>query len=104
MIILKLFGVILYALLKLISFLLLIGLTIFEAFFMFAGKTVEKIGGIIGFLWTVATFACLATGQVAGAEFWKMLLVGVAFGAIPTVFLMLGEEGIYSVKMILRRI
>lgn len=95
---------ILYALLKLISFVLFIGLAIFEAFFMFAGKTVEKIGGTIGFLWTVTTFACLVTGQVAGAEFWKMLLVGVALGAIPTVFLMLGKEGIGSVKAILRHI
>ncbi len=104
MIILKIFSVILYGLLKLASIVLLVGLTVFEAFFLFAGKTVEKISGIFGFLWVIATMACLATGQVAGAEFWKMLLVGIALGAIPTAFLALGEEGIGGVKTLLRKI
>lgn len=98
MIVLKIIGVILYAVLKVAVVFLQIALTILAAFVSFGGGVVKKIGGIIGGLFIMASLMCLATGQVSGHEFWMMFLVGIAFGAIPAAVMMLCEEGIFVVK------
>lgn len=104
MIVLKIIGVILYAVLKVAVVFLQIALTILAAFVSFGGGVVKKIGGIIGGLFIMASLMCLATGQVSGHEFWMMFLVGIAFGAIPAAAKMLGEEGIYAIKGALSKV
>jgi hypothetical protein len=104
MIVLKIIGAILYAVLKVAVVFLQIALTILAAFVSFGGGVVKKIGGIIGGLFIMASLMCLATGQVSGHEFWMMFLVGIAFGAIPAAIKMLGEEGIFAVKNALSKI
>ena len=100
MIVLKIIGAILYAVLKVAVVFLQIALTILAAFVSFGGG----IGRIIGGLFIMASLMYLATGQVYGHEFWMMFLVGLAFGAIPAVAKMLGEEGIYAIKGLLSKI
>ena len=104
MIVLKIIGVILYAVLKVAVVFLQIALTILAAFVSFGGGVVKKIGGIIGGLFIMASLMCMATGQVSGHEFWMMFLVGIAFGAIPAAAKMLGEEGIYAIKGALSKV
>lgn len=104
MIVLKIIGVILYAVLKVAVVFLQITLTILAAFVSFGGGVVKKIGGIIGGIFIMASLMCMATGQVSGHEFWMMFLVGIAFGAIPAAAMMLGEEGIFAVKNALSKI
>ena len=104
MIVIKIIGAILYAVLKVAVVFLQIALTILAAFVSFGGGVVKKIGGIIGGLFIVASIMCLATGQVSSHEFWMMFLVGIAFGAIPTFIKLFGEEGIYVIKSILYKV
>ena len=104
MIILKIIGWILYAVLKMIIGVIQIILTFFATCISFGGGVFCTVGGIIGFVFVVASLLCLPSGIVIVKEFWPMFFLGVAFGAIPAVITNVGVEGIYAVKGLLSKI
>ncbi len=74
------------------------------AAFVSFGGILRLIGGILGILFAGSSILCLIMGLVSGREFWEMFLLGIAFGAIPTMLRMCGESGIYAIRSILGRI
>jgi hypothetical protein len=104
MIILKIIGWILYALLKMIIGVVQLILTFFVICIGFGGGVFQVIGGIIGFVFVLSSVLCLSSGIVTVKEFWQMFFLGIAFGAIPTFITTLGQEGIMAIKGVLSRV
>ena len=102
--VLKIIGMILYAVVKAVTFALWFMLTVLAACIGFGGGVLQLIGGILGTLFAVSSILCLIMGLVSGREFWEMFLLGIAFGAVPIMLRMCGESGIYAIRSMLGRI
>lgn len=89
---------ILMAPVRIIVFAIQIVLTVGVVIFGAACGVVTKVGEIVGGLLILGSLLCVATGQVSGDIFLKMLLGGVAFAAVSAVITKLGEEGILWAK------
>ena len=104
MIVLKIIGAILYAVLKIVIGLLQIALTIVGIFFSFGMGVFERIGEIIGGLFVIGSILCLIMGIASGKEFCGMFFLGLAFGGIPASVELIGIEGITAIKDTLSKI
>ncbi len=100
----KIFKTILLLPIKAVVIVLETVLTILIYLITLAGQFLGIAIGLVSGIFIIASFACLATGISAGAEFLKMFLTGVAIGAISALLTMIGESGIDAVKWALWRI
>lgn len=101
MIVLKIFGRLIHAVLSVIIFPLQICLTIIQAFFSVAGSYVMIIGSIFSFLFITASIICLFNDGFERQMFWQILLIGLSCGAIPSLIYTAGEKGILAMKNVL---
>lgn len=79
-------------------------LTFIAACISFGGGVFCTIGGIIGFVFVVASLLCLPSGIVTVKEFRPMFFLGIVFGVVPTFVTNVGVEGIYAVQGLLSKI
>lgn len=104
MIILKIIGWTLYAVLKMVIGIVQIVLTFVATCIGFCGVVLQWVGGLIGTLFVLGSLLGLPMGIVSGKEFWQMFFLGIAFGAIPAFLTNAGRNGIYAVKGVLSRL
>lgn len=101
MIVLKIFGRLIHAVLSVIIFPLQICLTVIMVFFSVAASYVMTIGSILSFLFITASIFCFFYDGIERQMFWQMLLTGLSCGAIPSLLYFAGEEGILAMKNVL---
>lgn len=101
MIVLKIFGRLIHAVLSVIIFPLQICLTVIMVFFSVAASYVMTIGSILSFLFITASIFCFFNDVIERQMFWQMLLTGLSCGAIPSLLYFAGEEGILAMKNVL---
>ena len=100
----KIFKTILLLPIKVVVIVLEAVLTILIYLITLVGQFLGIATGLVSGIFIIASFACLATGISAGAEFLKMFLTGVAIGAIPALLTMIGESGIDVIKGVLWKV
>ncbi len=81
-----------------------IALIALKCLIIIAGKYLGLIGGLVGGIFILGSFACLVTGVSTGMDVLKMFLTGVALGAIPEALVMIGEGGIDAVQNLLWKV